>query len=156
MTKEEVNMLIALMKANYSYAFKSMTRSERVMLLNTWTLTLQDMDANVVMLAAMQIISENKWLPTVAEIREKCRTLHYAAVSARFNAGWNEMSEEKRAAYETIAAKTEHMRGNDGAGLTLEAMMNNPHMAAISTGQQNMDMLESTNWIESDLGGDEP
>lgn len=79
MTKREVNKLLALMKANYSYAFKSMSQQDKYLLLNTWTFTLQDLNADVVMIAAMQLISVSKWLPTVAEIREQCRELHYAA-----------------------------------------------------------------------------
>lgn len=77
MTKQEVNKLLALMKANYSYAFKTMSQQDKYLLLNTWTFTLQDLNADVVMIAVMQLISVSKWLPTVAEIREKCQKLHY-------------------------------------------------------------------------------
>ena len=69
MTKQEVNKLLALMKANYSYAFKTMSQQDKYLLLNTWTFALQDLNADIVMIAVMQLISVSKWLPTVAEIR---------------------------------------------------------------------------------------
>ena len=74
MTKQEVNKLLALMKANYSYAFKTMSQQDKYLLLNTWTFTLQDLNADVVMIAVMQLISVSKWLPTVAEIRRSARS----------------------------------------------------------------------------------
>ncbi len=81
MTIQDVNQLLAIMKANYSYAFKAMSPDERYMLLGTWAVTLQDLPADVVMLAVMQLVSQSKWMPTVAEIREKCREIHYAAAT---------------------------------------------------------------------------
>jgi hypothetical protein len=45
--------LLALMKANYSYAFKTMSQQDKYLLLNTWTFTLQDLNADIVMIAVM-------------------------------------------------------------------------------------------------------
>ena len=78
MTTEDVNQLLAIMKANYSYAFKTMSQEEKYMLLCTWTVTLQDLPTDIVMMAVMQLVSKSKWLPTVAEIRAACREMHYA------------------------------------------------------------------------------
>ena len=46
MTQQEVNKLLALMKANYSYAFKTMSQQDKYLLLNTWTFTLQDLNGD--------------------------------------------------------------------------------------------------------------
>ena len=81
MTTQDVNQLLAIMKANYNFAFKNMSQEEKYMLLCTWTVTLQDLPADIVMLAVMQLVSQSKWMPTVAEIREKCREIHYAAAT---------------------------------------------------------------------------
>lgn len=142
MTKPEVNKLLALMKANYSYAFKTMSRQEKILLLNTWTFTLQDLDAGVVMIAVMQLISTNKWLPTVAEIREKCKDLYYEASFRECDVFFDELPESKKAAYRAIVDKTSHLRGDGPAKLTLGAMMNNPGMAAIATGRAQIELLD--------------
>ena len=39
MTTQDVNQLLAIMKANYSYAFKAMSQDEKYMLLCTLTIT---------------------------------------------------------------------------------------------------------------------
>lgn len=157
MTKPEVNKLLALMKANYSYAFKSMSKQEKILLLNTWTFTLQDIDAGVVMIAVMQLISTSKWLPTVAEIREKCKDLYYEARSKECDAFFGELPEGEKAAYKTIADRTSHLRGDRPAGLTLGAMMRNPRMAGIATGQRRMELLDGTDgetWKEDASDGE--
>ena len=75
MTTEDVNQLLTIMKANYSYAFKAMSQEEKYMLLCTWTVTLQDLPTDIVMLAVMQLVSKSKWLPTVGEIISTYRQL---------------------------------------------------------------------------------
>lgn len=81
MTTEDANKLLALAKANYSYAFKTMTNQEKVMLVQSWAFSLQDIPTEIVMLAFMQLLSTSKWLPTVAEIREQAGRLNHEASS---------------------------------------------------------------------------
>ena len=64
MTPDDANKLLALAKANYSYAFKTMTKQEKIMLVQSWAFALQDIPADIVMLAFMQLLSTSKWLPT--------------------------------------------------------------------------------------------
>lgn len=77
MTLEEANKLLGIAKANYSSAFRSMTHQDKVMLVHSWALALQDIPGNIVLIAFMQLLTVSKWLPTVAEIRERVRGLHY-------------------------------------------------------------------------------
>lgn len=79
MTRQETNQLLLLLKVNYSYAFKGMTREEKYLLLNSWALALCDIDANLVMTAVVRLIAKSKWMPTVAEIREACGEVYYDA-----------------------------------------------------------------------------
>ena len=153
MTKQEVNKLLALMKANYSYAFKTMSQQDKYLLLNTWTFTLQDLPADVVMIAVMQLISTSKWLPTVAEIREKCQRLHSSAAYGRdglmeYLIEKGEASEEeierykrKMKAQEYIANATCHLRGDRPAELTLDRILSNPTFAGLGDGRAGMTML---------------
>lgn len=157
MTKSEVNKLLALMKANYSYAFKNMSRQEKILLLNTWAFTLQDLDAGVVMIAVMQLISTSKWLPTVAEIREKCKDLYYEASFRECDVFFDDLPESEKAAYRAIADKTSRLRGDGPAKLTLGAMLHNPQIAALAAGQQRMELLDSADgeaWKEDAPNGE--
>jgi hypothetical protein len=155
MTKQEVNKLLALMKANYSYAFKNMSQQDKHLLLNTWAFTLQDLNADVVMIAAMQLISTSKWLPTVADIREKCKELHYSASFGREDAmQWaideGLATQEQITAFQRreqtrqyIANATNHLRGDTdkSAELTLDNILGNPAFRGLGAGQSGFAML---------------
>lgn len=143
MTIPEVNVLLALMQVNYSYAFKNMSKQDKILLLKTWTFTLQDIDAGVVFIAVMQLISTSKWLPTVAEIREKCKRLHYKASCMESSIYFDELSENEKATYRAIAEKTSHICGEGPAELSLDVILGNPDMAAIADGRQGMELLDS-------------
>ena len=153
MTKQEVNKLLALMKANYSYAFKTMSQQDKYLLLNTWTFTLQDLNADVVMIAVMQLISVSKWLPTVAEIREKCQSLYYSAAygddslmewaieEGHASQDQIELYERKKRARDFIASATNHLRGDRPAELNLDSILSNPAFTGLGTGKSSFAML---------------
>lgn len=144
MNKAEANQLLALMKANYSYAFKNMSQQDKYLLVNTWAFVLRDIPADIAMLAAMQLISKSKWLPTAAEIREGCKKLHYAAAYDNITmAQWQwgertppgEMAEHVRQremrAY--IARSTAHLGESEEGELTLSAMLEGPGLTELNT-----------------------
>lgn len=167
MTKQEVNKLLALMKANYSYAFKSMSQQDKYLLLNTWTFTLQDLNADIVMIAVMQLISTSKWLPTVAEIREKCQHLHYSAsygrdamVEMAIEEGW--LSKEQIEDYERmkeakryISNATNHLRGDKPAELQLDSILSSPVFQGLGTGKPSLTMLVEARYELTDGQEDE-
>lgn len=145
MTKQEVNKLLALMRANYSASFKGMGQQDKYLLLNTWTLALCDLDAGIVTLAAMQIISKSKWMPTVAEVRAQCAALYAEASLACCDLGFDELPEWKKKAYLAVTEKTARLRGGDGnTGLSLSDMMRDPQMAALATGREPMERIGSS------------
>ena len=147
MTTQDVNQILAIMKANYNYAFKNMNQEEKYMLLCTWTVTLHDLPADIVMLAVMQLVSKSKWLPTVAEIREKCRDIHYAAAmpdtvfDMMVANGMPVTPEQQRehdrreAMRKYIAEATKHLGNEDHGALTLDSLLVNPAFEGIGTGR---------------------
>ena len=147
MTTQDVNQILAIMKANYNYAFKNMSQEEKYMLLCTWTVTLQDLPADVVILAVMQLVSQSKWMPTVAEIREKCREIHYAAVTPdtaydmmlangmQFTPEQQREHDRQEAKRKYIAEATKHLRNGDNGALTLDSLLVNPEFEGIGTGR---------------------
>ena len=147
MTTQDVNQLLAIMKANYSYAFKAMSQDEKYMLLCTWTVTLHDIPSDIVMLAVMQLVSQSKWLPTVAEIREKCREIHYAAATPdttfdmmlaygmQFTPGQQREHDCREAKRKYIAEATKHLCHEDNGALTLDSLLVNPAFEGIGTGR---------------------
>ena len=136
MTAAEVNKLLALAKANYSYAFKTMSNQEKVLLVQSWTFALQDIPTDVVMMAFMQLLSKCKWLPTVAEIRQQAAKLHREAerilydirnaeeVDKMMGGGGKSTPEmaAKRAA-KSILSKTWNLADDEESGLTLQNVL---------------------------------
>lgn len=142
MTKQEVNKLLALMKANYSNAFRNMSREEKYMLLESWTFVLQDIDADVALIAAMKLISTSKWLPMVSEIREKAKALYGEAICLEAEAlldGGSVTRDQQMA--EHIVQRTAHLRGEGSSELSLRAILRNPDYAALG-GQGGFSLLE--------------
>ena len=137
MTAAEVNKLLALAKANYSYAFKTMSNQEKVLLVQSWTFALQDIPTDVVMMAFMQLLSKCKWLPTVAEIRQQAAKMHREAerilydirnaeeVDKMMGGGKSTTPElaAKRAAAKNILSKTWNLADDEDSGLTLQNVL---------------------------------
>ena len=117
------------------------------MLLCTWTVTLQDLPTDIVMMAVMQLVSKSKWLPTVAEIRAACREMHYAAATPdtvfdMMVAAGMPVTPEQQREHELLEAKrryiaeaTKHLRNEDTGGLTVNHLLANPALDGIGTGQ---------------------
>lgn len=147
MTAAEVNKLLALAKANYSYAFKTMSNQEKVLLVQSWTFALQDIPTDVVMMAFMQLLSKCKWLPTVAEIRQQAAKLHREAERVLYDirnaeevdkmmGGGKSTTPElaaKRAAAKSILSKTWNLADDEDSGLTLQNVLD----SAIRRGNLN-------------------
>lgn len=137
MTAAEVNKLLALAKANYSYAFKTMSNQEKVLLVQSWTFALQDIPTDVVMMAFMQLLSKCKWLPTVAEIRQQAAKLHREAERILYDIRNAEEVDKmmggdgkstpkmaaKRAAAKSILSKTWNLADDEESGLTLQNVL---------------------------------
>lgn len=140
MTPDDANKLLALAKANYSYAFKNMTKQEKVMLVQSWAFALQDIPADIVMLAFMQLLTTSKWLPTVAEIREKVKELHYEST---YSTSLFPDQPEVQKAKEYIAAHTYRLRGDDNSHeLSLDQILQGPYTASLGSGKMGFSAIE--------------
>ena len=134
------------------------------MLLGTWAVTLQDLPADVVMLAVMQLVSQSKWMPTVAEIREQCLEIHYAATTPdttfdmmlangmQFTPEQQREHDRREAKRKYIADATRHLRNEDNGALTLDSLLVNPAFEGIGSGRPSF-MLQGSGRTENRLIG---
>lgn len=140
MTTDDANKLLALAKANYSYAFKTMTKQEKLMLVQSWAFALQDIPADIVMLAFMQLLTTSKWLPTVAEIREKVKGMYYK--TAYRNDLFPDAPRVKQAK-DYIAAHASRLCGDDNSHeLSLDCILQGPYMPSLGSGQMGFSAKE--------------
>ena len=159
MTIQDANKLLAIEKANYSYAFKSMTKQEKIMLVHSWAFALQDIPADIVLIAFMQLLTTSKWLPTVAEIRERVAALHYEAAysAAASMAALTGRKEPQKiiAARDYIERMTAELRGDGPPGLSLDAILEGPYMPVLGSGEMDLQAIEGQYECPAALEGDE-
>lgn len=141
MTLQDANKLLAIAKANYSNAFKTITQREKVVLVHSWAFAFQDVPADVVLLAFMQLLTVSKWLPTIAEIREQCGVLHFDA--STWYAFESEAEPQRiREAKAYIATATAHMRGDGAPMLELDTILRGQYMDGLGSGEMELPMLD--------------
>ena len=69
-TSSEIGAIFSVLVTNYGYITRDKTDTELSALLDIWKQTLADIDSNVLKASALQHISESKWFPSVAELRD--------------------------------------------------------------------------------------
>ena len=104
-------------------------------------------ESDRIKLAVMKLLTVSKWIPTVAEIREKVQSLYYEALELMPDAIEREYLDEAKRQRNTAIAndileKTNHLRGDSTPELTLRAIVNNPQYAQLMAG--NRDVLGMT------------
>lgn len=142
MTIEEANQLLALVKVNYNYAFKTMTKQEKMMLVKSWAFVLQDIPADIVTLAFMQLVSTSKFIPTPAEIRKQARSLYFSAASRNPYSGNTQQDKNLERVRQYIINSTSHLRGDGAEQIGLDAILHRGYGKTLGTGGN--EFLEKT------------
>lgn len=154
MTIEDANYLLGVAEANFGYAFRSMTNDQKVMLVHSWAFGLQDIPADIVMMAFMQLTTCCDWLPRVKEIREQVRKLRIEAQK------YFDLQESEKRMYEMIGQKWEPPQDgrtaavkkyiventetlDKGTGLSLNTALRGSYCTPIGSGQMGFDEIKS-------------
>ena len=82
MTKKEAVQILAILKAAYPASYNGMTKEEASGTVSVWAMQFADMPVDIVMMAIHKAIATNKFPPTVAEVREKIKAVHWEAYDA--------------------------------------------------------------------------
>ncbi len=154
MTIEDANYLLGVAEANFGYAFRSMTNDRKVMLVHSWAFGLQDIPADIVMMAFMQLTTSCDWLPRVKEIREQVRKLRIEAkeyfdvqesekrMCEMIGREWEPPQDGRTAAIKKyIVENTETL--DKGTGLSLNTALRGSYCTPIGSGQMGFDEIGS-------------
>ena len=82
MTKKEAVQILAILKAAYPASYNGMTKEEASGTVSVWAMQFADMPVDIVMMAIHKLISTSKFPPTVAEVKDKIKSLHWEAYDA--------------------------------------------------------------------------
>ena len=110
MTLDESTMILAVITAAFPNAYKNLSEEEAKAVVMVWAVQFKEIPADIVFMAVQKAIASNKFAPTIAEVKDKVRALHweaYEAIRANNSLG---MEAENAAEYKRIYELTEHAR----------------------------------------------
>ena len=81
MTKEETLQILAVLRASYPTEYMNLTAEGASGVVGVWSMHFADVPVDIVLMALNKWVSTNKKSPTVADINEKLKTVHWDAVS---------------------------------------------------------------------------
>lgn len=79
MTKKEALQILAILKAAYPSSYNGMTKEEATGTVTVWCMQFADIPADVVMMSVHKLISTCKFPPSISEIKDNIRTIHWEA-----------------------------------------------------------------------------
>lgn len=82
MTEKETIGVLAVLKAAYPQQLNKTSEEEANAIIQIWLEQFKQTQGNIVMLAAQKLIATSTYFPTIAEIKEKIKKLHYEALFA--------------------------------------------------------------------------
>lgn len=72
---DEIMSVFSMLAANYHYAMRDMSPKQVSDLQVLWCELLRDLDGDILKAAALQHVSESKWFPSIAELRDAAAQL---------------------------------------------------------------------------------
>lgn len=81
MNKRETLQLLAILRASYPTEYMNLTVEEAQGVVSVWQTQFADISAGTVMLALNKCISTNKKAPTIADVKEKLKSVHWEALT---------------------------------------------------------------------------
>ena len=124
MNKKETVQILAILKAAYPNFYKDMTTEEAQGTISVWALQFADMPADIVLMALNKAISTSKFPPTIAEIKEKMKSIYWEAYD-KINPMFDNspLSEEEEKMYSRIFKITERYKYDKGIEPPISQML---------------------------------
>ena len=79
MNKKEAVQILAILKAAYPSSYNGMTKEEASGTVSVWAMQFESIPVDIVMMAIHKLIASNKFPPTVAEVKDKIKSIHWEA-----------------------------------------------------------------------------
>ena len=110
MTKKEALQILAVLKAAYPASYNNMTKEEASGTVSVWAMQFDDMPVEIVMMAIHKAIATSKYPPTVAEVKEKIKAIHWESYDIAHGGLRDSVPENVRNQYLKIYGATEAYR----------------------------------------------
>ena len=135
MNKKETVQILAILKAAYPNFYKDMSAEEAQGTISVWALQFADMPADIVLMALNKAISTSKYPPSIAEIKEKMKSIYWEAYD-KINPMFDNdpLSEEEEKMYSRIFKITERYRYDKGIEPPISQMLGGGNYMQLSEG----------------------
>ena len=111
MTKKEAIQILAILKAAYPSSYNNMTKEEASGTVGVWCMQFEDMPGDIVLMAVHKLISTSKFPPTVAEVKEKMKSIHWEAYDMMSGYGMDlKLTDSQRDQYKRIYDLTDQYK----------------------------------------------
>ncbi len=110
MTTEETTKILAILTAAYPNAYRNISAEEASCISMVWAVQFASVPADIVLMALTKAISTCKFPPTVSEVKEKLRTLHWEAYAALNNRCKSPITQGTQKEYRRICEATEKFK----------------------------------------------
>lgn len=114
MTKKEAVQILAILKAAYPASYNGMTKEEASGTVSVWAMQFADVPVDIVMMAIHKAIATNKFPPTVAEVKDKIKTIHWEAYDMSNGFMRDLIPENQRKNYQRIYDATKNYKYGKG------------------------------------------
>ena len=112
MTREESIKLLALIKVAYPTAYKDMDKESKLATVNMWQMSFPTVPYVIMEMAFERFRRKSKYPPTVAEMVEELRDLHYCAIGdANVAQNMGDLETFRRCLF--VMDHTSHIRYNE-------------------------------------------
>lgn len=120
MTDKEAIQVLAVLKAAYPNSYKNMTTAEAAGTVNVWAIQFANVPVEVVIIAVNKLIATSTFPPAISEVKKKIGSIYWEAQEAlNMDKIKPCLTEEGKAAYESIKAVTEKFKYNSDIEPTL-------------------------------------
>lgn len=82
MTESDTKKVLAMLKAAYPNAFKTMTREEAFGMIHVWQMQFSALSPELVILAVNRLVSKSTFPPTIAEVKSELHDVYMDAWQA--------------------------------------------------------------------------
>ena len=135
MNKQEAIKLLAIIKVAYPTAYKDMDQASKQATVNMWASSFPDVPYPIMEQAFNHFRMVSKFPPTVAEMVEELKTVHYQALEgAMIHKTLGNAEEVER--YRAIMACTSRYKDSSNLGLQLSSLPN-----LLTGGENNVQRL---------------
>ena len=135
MNKQEAIKLLALIKVAYPTAYKDMDQASKQATVNMWAGSFPDVPYPIMEQAFNHFRMVSKFPPTVAEMVEELKHIHFQATECAFMSKFLG-NEEEMEQYRAIMACTSRYKDSSNLGLQLSSLPN-----LLTGGENNVQRL---------------